>query len=1265
MAETFYFGKELKVYLENNKGELWQIAVNSEPSFSQSVDQETVSTPSLIAGGTTRNSVNKFTKNIKVGYSPGEWSFSTFVRPFNQDSKERAVEDVLWESFAQGSATAYADSPSSVSATKQDITLSKDELLSSFNLYFIYENNTGYVMKNCVVSSASTSVDIASLATISWSGSGTSLEKFDPQDLVQSADNSPQHRSGNIDSGKMAAMDGNTAIFAHSWENEANTNNYDGAAHVYITNDGGCTWEFQQTLRPNEAGSHEYFGVSMALEGDKLVISAVNRLSGDGGFYYFTRSAGVWTLVAGYSSPDFDEDQGDDDGVAGDWDDDRLGQSIAMSGNYVVTGVSGHDSGDTLNDNIGAAVVWKLVNNAWVQKAILYNTDGTGDQYGRSVQVDGDRIVIPSRKNVFTYITSDAGENWSLEQTLSIASGTQPISTSNEICNYNRQGGTHGTIVLGMAYQDPHAGVSDSGTVMIITHNGTAWSVTQTIASPLVAAQHFFGRHIDFDGTTLLVGAADDYARWGSTDTNYGRGKLYQYNLNGSTWELTNTLDTQKAVSLDGAMGRANHSFTLSNGNILTRCLENRTGLSVATTTRTVASITAAYITLNARYNPRSYDSVIINGQRYFVILVSPDGVTNAIALSTNWVQHQDGRGRVDCTTLGLTVNDSLVFEGENIHSWHFFKAAFHPSMCENKTGLALTDNYIVNKLSSMEFGLQESKEVLYRGGMLPDSPASYDYFGAAMDMHYPWLIVSAYGDNEAGKADNGSVHVFKFDEANNAWVFKQTLLSFSPEDGGQFGGPHDGNPISISPCGRQVAIGEQGRGANTIGRVNIFSLKADLWQQEAIIDPTGTAAGDTYLEFGRDVSLYHNMLIVGCWLDNTSTGNDKAGSAAIYRREGALWTKREHLVGSDHGGTSAAHDYFGRGVAIYDGVAIVCASGEGAGTYYSFKSTNNGKDWSLAERQYLPTGASSGGRQVKLAEGTMIIGDHGLDGLNGLTNTGGVFVYNTTSTLGVFNHVTTLVPTNVDFADLEANDYFGLPVDMDTSENGKNVTIVAGGHTFDTNGIDSAGVGYIWNSTDYGKSWSEGRTFHPSKLDAVDTFGHAVAVSNGHIAGGARRGEVPGIVGTDPGYVATFRTGVSFPITAAEIQISNSLTPISYPLLGEMDKPLGFSSGPQQVSGSFSGYIMDDGGLDTKEFISSLFDNTIQTLPLSLNFGGTKANTNRLKFNLNKATLSNPSISGEGIAAFIVEFSAEDTQTQNSDSTDIVKITYKSSSVA
>lgn len=1264
MTTEFYLDKELKVYLENDKGELWQIAVTAVPSFSQSVNQEPVSTPSLYAGGTTRNSLNKFTKNIKVGYAPGEWSFSTYVRPFNQDSKERAVEDVLWESFAQGSATAYADSPSSVSATKQDITLSKDELLSSFNLYFIYENNTGYVMKNCVVSSANTTVDIGSLATISWSGSGTSLEKFDPQDLVQSADNSPQHRSGNIDSGKMAAMEGNTAIFAHSWENAPDTNNYDGAAHVYVTNDGGCTWEFQQTLRPTETGGHEYFGVSMALEGDKLVIGAVNRLGGDGGFYYFTRAAGVWTLVAAYSSPDFDEDNGDDDGVSGDYDDDRLGQSVAMSGDYLVTGVSGHDSGDSLDDNIGAAVVWKLVNNAWVQKAILYNTDGTDQQYGRSVQIDGDRIVIPSRQNLYFYTTSDAGETWSLEQTLSIGAGSKPIASQNEICKYNRLGGTYGTVFLGMAYIDSHAGFFDSGAVLVITHNGTAWSLTQTIASPLAATQHYFGRHIDFDGTTLLVAGSDDYSRWGSTDTNYGRGKLYQYNLNETTWELSHTLDTEKALSLGGAMGRTNYSFTLSNGNILTRCLENRTGLSVATTTRTVTSITADYITLNARYNPRSYDSVVINGQRYFAILLSPAGVNHAVGLSTNWVMNQVGRGRIDCTTLGLSVNDSLVFEGENIHSWHFFKAAFHPSMCENKTGLALTDNYIVNKLSSMEFGLQESKEVLYRGGMLPDSPTSYDYFGAAMDMQYPWLMVSAYGDDTA-TGDAGSVQVFKFDEATNAWVFKQTLFSFSPEGSAQFGGPPDGSPISISPCGRQVAIGEMGRGTNTTGRVNIFSLKADLWQQEAIIDPTGTATGDTYLEFGRDVSLYHNMLIVGCWLDNTSTGNDKAGSAAIYRREGALWTKREHLVGSDHGGTSAPHDFFGRGVAIYDGVAIVCASGEGAGTYYSFKSTNNGKDWSLAERKYLPTGASSGGRQVKLAEGTMIIGEHGLDVLNGLNNTGGVFVYNTTSTLGVFNHVTTLLPLTVDFADLEVNDYFGLPVDMDTSENGKNVTIVAGGHTFDTNGINSAGLGYIWNSTDYGKSWSEGRTFHPSNLADTDTFGHSLAVSNGHIAGGSRYGVVPGLAGNRHGYVATFRTGVNFPITSANIQISNSLTPISYPLLGEMDKPIGFSSGAQQVSGSFSGYIMDDGGLDTKEFISSLFDNTIQTLPISLNLGGTKANTNRLKFELNKATLSNPSISGDGISAFSVEFSAEDTQAQNSDSTDILKITYKSSSVA
>ena len=1257
MAETFYFGNELKVYLENDKGELWQIAVTDSPSFSQETNQESVRTPTLIAGGTTRNSLNKFTKDITVGYSAASWSFSTFVRPFSQDSKERAVEDVLWESFAQGSATAYADSPSSVSSTKQDILLSKDQLLSSFNLYFVYENNTGYVVKGCVVSSASTSVDIGSLAKISWSGAGTSLEKFDPQDLVQSLDNRPEHRSGNVDTSRSLAMDGNTAIFGHTWENAPNTNNYDGAAHVYITNDGGCTWEFQQTLRPNDVGSHEYFGVSMALEGDKLVISAVNRLGGDGGFYYFTRTAGVWTLVAGYSSPDFDEDNGDDDGVSGDYDDDRLGQSVSMSGDYLVTGVNGHDSTDSNDDRIGAAVLWKLVNNAWVQKDILYNTDGTTEQYGRSVSIQGNRLVIPSRRNVYFYTTSDAGESWDLEQTLLIGDGS-PIASHNEICQYHNQGGSYGTVALGMAYQEEQGlGMYDMGTVYIITHNGTAWERTQIIYHPEPQTSALFGKSIAFDGTTLLVSGRDDQDRWNTTDTPFNRSNLYQYNLKGSTWELSYTYNTDKQLNLEGAMASVNFQFAFYKGNILTKSLFNTTGLTNSDTSRTVVSTHSDYIVLNARYNPRSFDSVIINGQRYWVIVTSV--AANAIMLTTHCFQNSTLEGRVaDHTTLGLSANDTLLFQGEHLHSWHMFKMAQHPSMCENKVGIEKPDNYIINKLSSLELGWGENPERLYYEGLVPSTVLPNDKFGANVAMDYPWLLVGVPGDDE-GASNSGSVQSFKYDETLNTWVFMQTIRPFDVTSFQSFGGINDGKSIAIS--GRTCAIGAPSDNSN-LGAVYIFTLQSGTtWKQEAKIVPTGTGSVSTPY-FGNNVDLYQNKLIVGAWNDNP--GNlSNAGSAGIYRRVGGLWSKISHLTAGANAGIG---DQFGRGVAIHDNIAVVTAPGEVFGAFYTYKTTDDGVTWSHVQRRILsqntPEHASSGSRNgIKLGKSILAIGDHLVDTAETL-NSGGVLIFKPSSTVGQFTFKTLLLPTATPH--LENNDYFGLDLDMEESENGKNITVIAAGRTYDTNGVAEAGSAYTWTSTDYGNSWSEGVLSSNKSPTVGDDLGTSVCISNGHAALGAQLGEIPGSAIISPGYVVTYRKGASFPVTSISIDMSQTIAPISYPLLGEMDKPIGFSSGTQQVSGSFSGYIMDDGGLDTKEFVSSLFEHTISTLPIQLNVGGTNSNTNRLKFDLPKVTFSNPSISSGDISTFSVAFSAEDTQEANSNSTNTVKITYKSSAV-
>ena len=1257
MTTEFYLDKELKVYLENDKGELWQIAVTAVPSFSQSVNQEPVSTPSLYAGGTTRNSLNKFTKNIKVGYAPGEWSFSTYVRPFNQDSKERAVEDVLWESFAQGSATAYADSPSSVSATKQDITLSKDELLSSFNLYFIYENNTGYVMKNCVVSSANTTVDIGSLATISWSGSGTSLEKFDPQDSLLSVDNLPTGDTANdVNTWQTSIIDGNTAVLTFPYEWNTNTYPFQGKAYVYNTDDGGSTWYLRQTIAAPTPQSYLFFGSSLALEGDRLIIGAQNRLHGDGGFYYYTRSAGVWSFVAAYSSSDFNEDEGSDGSSTIAGDDDRLGSAADLSGDYLATGVIGHDSSSEVNDSIGAIVMWKLVNNAWVQKEILENPDSTSGAFGYRCSVMGDRMVTASRSHLYMYTTSDSGENWTLEQSISMLGGqggSNPLSTSRNIVQYHNQGGSYGTIVLSENYYDipDYDSSQDEGRIRIFEHNGTSWYESQAIINPIAVPSNraLFGTAMSFDGTTIVAADVDwtqtNALKWG------GCGFVHQFNHDGTSWKLTNTLDAAKSLGLEGGWKFLSRDVSVNGTNIIAWSGQPTLDNTLSTQTREIASISSTQIILTTGEFVRDRAFFFRNGQRYYVDEVSGGKTLN---VSTNPITV--GEDQINPTTLGFTAGDTITFTYPLPSAAHFFKATPHPSMCENSVGVAKTDNYIINKLSSLQLGSMPEQHLYPTEGQF--GAGNYDYFGSTIAMQYPWLMVGQ-GGNAVGLDNQGTVEVYKYNEKAREWEYKQQLTPHNPETHAYFGGYDDGTGISISPDGGTCAIGSPSYGgSNAIGAVYIFTRIGDTWRQEAWIEPTGLVAGDTITWFGQHVSVYKDFLVVGAWRDGSSDG---VGSAAIYKRVGSKWTKKKHLIAQDHGASAGTY-HFGRGVSVYENTIVISAAKENShGTLYFFTTTDGGETWSLSQRLVLPGSSNfgQGGRTLKLEKDILVVGEHLSNSSRGVVN-----ILKPTS-VGVYAYQTTVFPHNLDLSELENGDYFGLQIDVDTSENGKNITIASGGRKFDTNGIEEAGIAYIWESADYGINWTEGHSCAHDNIQAGDNFGYSAATSNGYTAFGAKTGNIPGSSLVDPGYVATYRKGVNFPITSANIQISNSLTPISYPLLGEMDKPIGFSSGAQQVSGSFSGYIMDDGGLDTKEFISSLFDNTIQTLPISLNLGGTKANTNRLKFELNKATLSNPSISGDGISAFSVEFSAEDTQAQNSDSTDILKITYKSSSVA
>ena len=103
MAEQLFFSRDSKLYIEFDST-LWEIPVLDGFSFSQSTNQSEISLSEMQGSdGLSRRGNRVFTDSL----APAEWSFSTYVRPFVQNSEHHAVEEALWAVMA--GADKYSD----------------------------------------------------------------------------------------------------------------------------------------------------------------------------------------------------------------------------------------------------------------------------------------------------------------------------------------------------------------------------------------------------------------------------------------------------------------------------------------------------------------------------------------------------------------------------------------------------------------------------------------------------------------------------------------------------------------------------------------------------------------------------------------------------------------------------------------------------------------------------------------------------------------------------------------------------------------------------------------------------------------------------------------------------------------------------------------------------------------------------------------------------------------------------------------------------
>ena len=299
--------------------------------------------------------------------------------------------------------------------------------------------------------------------------------------------------------GISVAIDGNTIVVGASQQ----YNGGSGAVYVFRTTNGGATYGQVAKLTAADAAAEDQFGVSVAIDGDTIVIGTYKDNSGRGSVYVFRTTDGGATYgqVAKLTASDAAED---------DW----FGSSVAIDSDTIVIGASWDD------DFSGSAYVFRTTDGGatYDQVAKLTAADGAAeDRFGVSVAIDGNTIVAGAygkdsyTGSAYVFRTTDGGATYGQVAKLmaSDAAVSDGFGLSVAIAG--------DTVVIGSS------GAGTVGAVYVfLTSDGAAtYGQVAKLTASDAAVDDGFGLFVAIDGGTIVAGA------YGDNDGGDGSGSVY------------------------------------------------------------------------------------------------------------------------------------------------------------------------------------------------------------------------------------------------------------------------------------------------------------------------------------------------------------------------------------------------------------------------------------------------------------------------------------------------------------------------------------------------------------------------------------------------------------------------------------------------------------------------------------------------------------------------------------------------------------------
>lgn len=283
----------------------------------------------------------------------------------------------------------------------------------------------------------------------------------------------------------------------------------------------GPNFTLQQSFTGSDTVSSDYFGRVVAISGDTIAVGAWGKTVGGysqaGSVYVFTRSGSTWTEQQIIDNPN--PATGQVFGAALDVD----GDTLAI----------GEWNNDDAGSNAGKVHVYKRSGSTWsLEQSFSGSNTVAGDNFGRSLQLDGDNLIVGAKFADDTYssegeayVFTRSGTVWTEQQRL-----TNPVPGADDI--FGMDVSISGDYCVVTAPGDDHHGYNAAGTAYVFVRSGSSWTHQQTIYPPTNLSGFSFGNSARISGSHLVVTAGGGTSYWWYP-------AVYFYTRSGSTWSLS------------------------------------------------------------------------------------------------------------------------------------------------------------------------------------------------------------------------------------------------------------------------------------------------------------------------------------------------------------------------------------------------------------------------------------------------------------------------------------------------------------------------------------------------------------------------------------------------------------------------------------------------------------------------------------------------------------------------------------------------------